>query len=149
MWHERGEPQTASALGAPVVLPGNCPIYDKSLAKDSMADYQYKGYTLSAGLPVFSYAYRQLKVRDQVQPAENGKGLKRSISITGEGKEKTMVRIAQANEITPLGKGLYSIGNQAYFVQIAPELYPRIETYLGQKLLVLPGSETVQYQLIW
>lgn len=149
MWHERGEPQTASPLGASIVLAGTCPVYDKTLAKDSLADYQYKGYTLSAGLPIFSYAYKELMVKDQVQPADNGRGLKRSITITGEGKEKAMVRIAQANEITPLGNGLYSIGNQAYFVQLAADIYPKIETYLGQKVLLLPGSEPVQYQLIW
>lgn len=147
MWHERGEPQTATALGAPVVLAGNCPIYEKTITKDSIADYQYKGYTLSAGLPTFSYTYKTLSIKDKIQP--EGKGLKRSIIVSGEGKEKTMIRIAQGSSITPLGKGLYSIGKQAYFVQIAEGLYPKIEGYLGQQVLLLPASETIQYQLIW
>ena len=147
MWHERGEPQTATPLGAPIVLAGNCPIYEKPLAKDSIADYQYKGYTLSAGLPTFSYTYKTLSIKDKIQP--EGKGLKRSITVSGEGKEKTMIRIAQGSSITPLGKGLYSIGNQAYFVQIAAGLIPKIEGYLGQQVLLLPAGEPIQYQLIW
>ena len=147
MWHERGEPQTASPMGAPIVLAGNCPIYEKTTTKDSIVDYQYKGYTLSAGLPTFSYTYKTLSIKDKIQP--EGKGLKRSIIVTGEGKEKTMIRIAQGSSITPLGKGLYSIGNQAYFVQIAEGLVPKIEGYLGQQVLLLPAGETIQYQLIW
>ena len=147
MWHERGEPQTATPLGAPIMLAGNCPIYEKPLTKDSIADYQYKGYTLKAGLPTFAYTYKALSIKDKIQP--EGKGLKRSISVTGEGKEKTMIRIAQGSSITPLGKGLYSIGNQAYFVQLAAGQYPKIEGFLGQQVLLLPAGETIEYQLIW
>lgn len=147
MWHERGEPQTATPLGAPIVLAGNCPIYEKTTTKDSIADYQYKGYTLKTGLPTFAYTYKALSIKDKIQP--EGKGLKRSISVTGEGKEKTMIRIAQGSSITPLGNGLYSIGNQAYFVQIAAGQYPKIEGFLGQQVLLLPAGETIEYQLIW
>jgi len=147
MWHERGEPQTATPLGAPIVLAGNCPIYEKPLTKDSIADYQYKGYTLKAGLPTFAYTYKALSIKDKIQP--EGKGLKRSITVTGEGKEKTMIRIAQGSSITPLGNGLYSIGNQAYFVQLAAGQYPKIEGFLGQQVLLLPAGETIEYQLIW
>lgn len=147
MWHERGEPQTATPLGAPIVLAGNCPIYEKPLTKDSIADYQYKGYTLKAGLPTFAYTYKALSIKDRIQP--EGKGLKRSITVSGEGKEKTMIRIAQGSSITPLGKGLYSIGNQAYFVQLAAGQYPKIEGFLGQQVLLLPAGETIEYQLIW
>lgn len=60
-----------------------------------------------------------------------------------------MIRIAQGSSITPLGKGLYSIGNQAYFVQVSADLFPKIESYLGQQVLLLPGGEAIQYQLIW
>ena len=147
MWHERGEPQTATPLGAPIVLAGNCPIYEKTTPKDSITDYQYKGYTLSAGVPTFSYTYKTLSIKDKIQP--EGKGLKRSITVSGEGKEKTMIRIAQGSSITPLGKGLYSISNQSYFVQIPADLFPKIENFLGQQVLLLPAAEAIQYQLIW
>lgn len=150
MWHERGEPQTSSPMGSPVVLAGNCPLYDKTLTKDSVADYQYKGYVLSAaGHPVFSYAYKKCSIQDQIVPAEGNRGLKRTITVGGEGKEKIMLRIAQASLITPIGGGLYSIGDREYYIQLAPGIFPRIETYMGQQVLLLPATETVQYQLIW
>jgi hypothetical protein len=98
-------------------------------------------------LPTFAYTYKALSIKDRIQP--EGKGLKRSITVSGEGKEKAMIRIAQGSSITPLGKGLYSIGNQSYFVQLAPGLYPKIEGYLGQQVLLLPAGETIEYQLIW
>jgi hypothetical protein len=44
---------------------------------------------------------------------------------------------------------LYSIGNQAYFVQLATGQYPKIEGFLGQQVLLLPAGETIEYQLIW
>ena len=40
MWYERGEPQTAAPLGASIDLVGNCPVYDRTVTKDSIADYQ-------------------------------------------------------------------------------------------------------------
>ena len=150
MWHERGEPQTASPLGAPVVLAGNCPVYDKSLKKDSITDYSYKGYTLtSTNQPVFSYQYKNLRITDAPAPAEQGRGLKRTLMISGEGREKVMFRITQGKSITPIGGGLYNISNGAYYVQISPALFPRIETYLDQQVLVLPGQESIQYNIIW
>ncbi|MEY2648448.1 MAG: hypothetical protein RL282_1161 [Bacteroidota bacterium] len=150
MWHERGEPQTATPLGAPIVLFGTSPIYDKTLTKDSIADYQYKGYTLSAnGHPQFQYAYKNWMLQDQIVPGDNSRGLKRSITVTGEGKDKTMIRIAQAKSITPLGNGLYSMGDQEYFVQLTPGLFPKIENYQGGQVLLMSANEPIQYQLIW
>jgi hypothetical protein len=98
-------------------------------------------------LPTFAYTYKALSIKDKIQP--EGKGLKRSITVSGEGKEKAMIRIAQGSSITPLGKGLYSIGKQAYFVQLAAGQYPKIEGFLGQQVLLLPAGETIEYQLIW
>jgi hypothetical protein len=75
--------------------------------------------------------------------------LKRTLAISGEGKEKVMFRIAQGKNITPIGDGLYNIGNGTYFVQISQGLFPRIETYLDQQVLLLPGNESIQYSIIW
>ncbi len=150
MWYERGEPQTSSPLGASIDLVGNCPVYEKNATKDSIADYQYKGYTLSSkGHPVFKYAYKKMMVEDQISPNETGKGLTRSIEVKGEGKDKTWIRIAQGSNITPLGNGVYAIDDQKYFIQIGSSIYPNIETYMGQRVLILPAKEKIQYQLIW
>ncbi len=150
MWYERGEPQVASPLGATIDLTGNCPVYEKTATKDSIADYQYKGYELSnKGQPTFNYQYKKLTIQDQITPNETGRGLMRTINVSGEGKEKTWIRIAQGSNITPLGNGVYVIGDQQYFVQLAPGVFPNIESYLDQRVLILPAKDKIQYQLIW
>jgi hypothetical protein len=150
MWHERGEPQTASALGAVVKLAGNCPIYNSTLTKDSIADYQYKGYTLGANrFPTFKYEYQNLKLHDVIQPIENRSGLSRTITIEGSPQENTTIRIAQGSKIKSMGNGLYVIGDQTYFISIDPSLTPTIENYLGEQVLLLKVKERVQYNIIW
>ena len=150
MWYERGEPQIAIPSGSPIVLAGNCPIYDKANAIDSISGYQYKGYTLTERrLPIFSYAYKEMFIKDMISPFEQGRGLKRTISVTGKGIEDVMIRIAQAKTITPVGKGLYAIDNQSYYIQVSPALFPKIETYNNQQVLLLPASNEITYQIIW
>jgi hypothetical protein len=150
MWYERGEPQTATALGAPILMAGNCPIYEKTNKQDSITAYQYKGYTLNAARqPVFNYAYKTMNVEDKISPNEKQRSLTRVINVTGEGKDKLMIRLTQGSSITPLGSGLYGINNQAYYIQIAPGIVPKIETYNNQQVLLLPASEPIQYQIIW
>jgi len=150
MWYERGEPQTSAPLGASIDLVGNCPVYDRTATKDSIAEYQYKGYEISAkGHPTFKYQFKKISVEDQIVPNESGRGLIRTLSVTGEGKDKVWIRIAQGSNITPLGNGIYAVDDQKYFVQVGSSVYPNIETYLDQRVLILPAKEKIQYQLIW
>jgi hypothetical protein len=150
MWYQRGEPQIATPMGSTIVLAGNCPIYDKSNAIDSISGYQYKGYTLTESrLPVYSYAYKEMFIKDMISPFEQGRGLNRTISLTGKGIEDAMIRIAQAKTITPVAKGLYAIDNQSYYIQVSPALFPKIETYNNQQVLLLPASKEITYQIIW
>jgi hypothetical protein len=150
MWYQRGEPQIATSMGSTIVLAGNCPIYDKSNAIDSISGYQYKGYTLTESrLPVYSYAYKEMFIKDMISPFEQGRGLNRTISLTGKGIEDAMIRIAQAKTIALVGKGLYAIDNQSYYIQVSPALFPKIETYNNQQVLLLPASKEITYQIIW
>jgi hypothetical protein len=59
------------------------------------------------------------------------------------------MRVAQASSITPLGNGLYVIGQQAYYIELPKEVQPTIETYNGQKVLFVPVKDSLEYQLIW
>jgi hypothetical protein len=150
MWYERGEPQTASAMGAARTLKGNCPIYNPSLTKDSVVAYQYKGYTLGGnGLPTFKYEYQNLKLHDEIQPMENRNGLSRTLTIEGSQLENTKIRIAQGSTIKQINNGMYVIGDQTYFISINGSLSPTIENYLGQQVLVIPAKEKIQYNIIW
>jgi hypothetical protein len=149
MWHERGEPQVATPLGAPKVLAGNGPIFDASLAKDSAVDYKYRGYTLSAtGAPQFKYEYRGLNIVDEIIPAEQGRGLRRTLTIDGPGHEKMQLRIAQASRIEMVRSGLYNIDEGSYFIEVKGGI-PSIATYQAQQVLLMNGTHSVTYQLIW
>jgi hypothetical protein len=149
MWYERGEPQTATALGAAITLAGNCPVYIPNQSKDSVTDYQYKGYSLdNKGLPTFNYAYHQLKITDRIQALENGNGLKRSINIDGD-KQNIIIRIAQASSIKSIGNGLFIAGDHQYFISIDPSMNAKVENYLGQQVLLVPASASIAYTIIW
>jgi hypothetical protein len=149
MWHERGEPQVATPLGAPKVLPGTCPIFDGSLAKDSVVDYKYRGYTLSpTGAPQFKYTYRGVNIVDEVLPAEQRRGLRRTLTMDGPGLEKLQLRIAQASRIELVRSGLYNIDDGSYFIEVKGGA-PVVATYQAQQVLLMNGAHSVTYQLIW
>jgi hypothetical protein len=149
MWYERGEPQTATALGAAITLAGNCPIYEPTNTKDSITAYTYKGYSLDAkGLPTFKYAYKQQKITDHISVLENRNGLNRTITIS-EAAQNGSIRIAQDPSIKSMGNGLYVVGDHRYFISVDPSIRTSIENYLGQQVLIVPASNKINYSIIW
>jgi hypothetical protein len=149
MWYERGEPQTATALGAAITLAGNCPVYEPTTTKDSITAYTYKGYSLDvSGLPTFKYEYKQQKITDQLRVLENRNGLKRTITIDGT-TENNFIRIAQDPSIRSMGNGLYIVGDHRYFISVDPSIKTSIENYLGQQVLLVPITTKITYSIIW
>lgn len=149
MWYERGEPQVATPLGAPKVLAGHCPVFDASLVKDSVADYKYRGYTLSAtGAPQFTYAYRGIGIIDEMVPSDHGRGLTRTLTLDGAGYDQLELRIAEASKINMVRSGLFNIDNGSYFVEVKGGT-PRIENDRDQQVLLMKGAHSVTYQIIW
>ncbi|MFM1794926.1 MAG: hypothetical protein RL642_1311 [Bacteroidota bacterium] len=149
MWYERGEPQTATALGAAITLAGNSPVYEPTNTKDSITAYQYKGYSLDAkGLPTFKYTYKHLRLSDKLMALENRNGLSRTITIEGE-TTNSFIRIAQSSYIKSLGNGLYVIGDHQHFISTAPSVKTSIENYNGQQVLLVPTANTITYSIIW
>jgi len=150
MWHERGEPQTSSPMGATITLAGICPIYEASNTTDSISNYKYKGYNLNQlRYPTFSYEYKNFKIEDKISPFENGKGLNRTINIEGDGKNNLMIRIAQGKSIKPIGNGLYSIDDQNFYIQTLSGETPTIQIHNDQQVLLISAKEQLSYQLIW
>jgi hypothetical protein len=163
MWHERGEPQTASPLGAAIVLPGICALTLLDNPSDPMADslndrteIVYKGYTLDAGrIPQFAYGLKGIPFTDQFVPDITGQSLVRTLQWSAVPTGKTLVlRLASASTITPLGNNAYAIGDQQYYLQLlsAGNAKPEIRENGGKKELVLklePGVLQAQYSIIW
>jgi hypothetical protein len=163
MWYERGEPQTASPMGAAVVLPGRCALalLDRPLdpLPDTLNDRTeivYKGYTLDAGRnPKFAYELKGIPFTDQCTPDRTGQSLVRTLQWAAAPAGKSMVlRLALAPAITPLGNNVYAIGDQQYYLQLlsAGNAKPEIREAGGKKELLLklePGILQAQYSITW
>jgi hypothetical protein len=163
MWHERGEPQTGSPLGAAVVLPGRCALavldHPSAPLTDSLNDRTeivYKGYTLdNTRNPAFAYLLKGIPYTDQFLPDMTGQSLVRTLKWEAVPKDKTLVlRMAIASVITPLGNNTYAIGDQQYYLQLlsAGNAKPEIIDAGGKKELILKpasGTSQVQYSIIW
>lgn len=155
MWHERGEPQVSVPMGAPIVLSGRCPVAaDSKSLPDSSGDYIYKGYRLNKERqPVFEYEMKGNAVTDLITPWEKGRGLSRTITLkNGSIPETAVFRIAEGKTITDLGKGLFAVNGQEYYLKILSSdgQGSMIQSHSdGQVLLAPAKSGSLQYIYIW
>ncbi|OZI05462.1 hypothetical protein BWI93_25585 [Siphonobacter sp. BAB-5385] len=146
-WHERGEAQTASPLGSPVLaLWGTSPLgMAGSSTPDSTAGLVYKGYKLDeVGHPTFRYQLAGGEFTDFIRPYENGRGLSRTVSL--KDGSNLAYRLAKGKTITALSKGLYLIDGN-YYVQTGAKA--QVVANNGGQELRVSGSPSVQYELIW
>jgi Domain of Unknown Function (DUF1080) len=126
MWHERGEPQTASALGVMARLPDEPLIFDPATEKALAIRYagyalleineemtmRFSGYLAEFGYPIFRYKMTENTLEDIIRPNEQG-----AIRILKFSNPNMPLRIkvAQGQEIADLGNGLYQVDG-AYFI---------------------------------
>lgn len=144
MWHERGEPQTASAMGVGVILPGRCPLALNGLPDtlDHRKELLYRGYQLSAERsPNFKYQYQGLEFSESFKTASNGQGLERVTSIQNPEGKKFSYRLAQGTSISSLGAGLYAVNGQSYYIKVADPAAFRIASNNGMQELLLESSQ--------
>ena len=156
MWYERGEPQTAKAVGATISLTGRCPIalvLDKNEALpdtlDPHAELILKGYTLdSLRYPTFKFDYKGVILTETYRntrlldgQTEGGQNLQRTIKATNPTGKTLLYRLADGDVITDLGKGLYAVDNQKYYIQIDPNLKTFFQENKGRKELLIEKKE--------
>ncbi|MBC7920203.1 MAG: DUF1080 domain-containing protein [Ferruginibacter sp.] len=160
MWHNRGETQLAVPLGSVVEFPAQPSLAflaDQNAAwPDSNATYNYLGYEVKAGRPVFKYALGAAQVRESLRPEEGGRKLAHSFTVNPGGETKSVwCRVAEGSNITKLPNGLYAVGDQQYFVELPDNEEPVIRnTAQNTKELLLPVKAknnvgTVTYSIIW
>jgi len=145
MWYERGEPQTAAAMGAGVMFNGRSPLATDGLPDtlDQQKELLYKGYQLSADrYPVFKYQYNGLDFSDSFKPSANSQALERVTTIKNPTGKKFSYRVVQGNEITSLGNGLYAVDGQSYYVRVADPAGFKVMVNRGQKELILESAQT-------
>lgn len=157
MWHERGEPQTASPLGAFVTHTGECPIIvgeSSTSGGTSKPDaLVFKGYQLDKGYPVFAYRYRGVNFTDALQPDNSGRGLARIIKVEGVSDSRLTIRLAEANKIIKVGDDLYAVGDQQYYVKLAAGDRKKVKIKGHgdrQQLIITPSAAgEVHFSIIW
>jgi Domain of Unknown Function (DUF1080)/PA14 domain len=154
MWFERGEPQIAEPLGAPIRLDGKNPVFTlvtpNSPIPDSLSvetEWVYKGYHLnSERYPILEYKFQNETVLDHTRALEDGSGIHKTI-IFPKILANVYARAGESENISDLGNGLYQLDN----------CFIKIENSVGQivqngknKILIVPLKEdTIAYSIIW
>lgn len=151
MWHERGEPQLLKPLGVTQKLNGksNIAILNEPTAfwPDSVAELSYKGLKLDdSGTPAQMYQFNKTEITQKIVPTRNG--LVNTITATTLVDGLT-ARLAVADAIVEIEKGIYSIDNQQYYVYVPVEFLPVVRTSNGKQELIVPVKEIVTYTIAW
>jgi hypothetical protein len=161
MWAGRGETQLAVPQGSVLAFPARPALTflaDAGAAwPDSNAAYSYQGYDISpAGRPIFKYLLGAASVRESFEPAEGGRKLAHSLTVTPGSETQTIwCLVAEGKDITRLPNGLYAVNDKQYFIELAGKEKPLIRTTnRNTQELLLPVRAkdkvtTVKYALVW
>ncbi|MDI9865215.1 DUF1080 domain-containing protein [Flectobacillus sp. DC10W] len=165
MWHDRGEPQTAAPMGVTVQSNGKFPLAFIASATANFPDslnkteLKYKGYQLikqenGVAYPVFTYTYNGLNIKDQTVPSNKNEGLVRRLQISGNAasSQPLYALLAEGEMIKNVGKNLYAINNQTYYVELLGETANQqavVRQSNGKTQLLIPvsGLKEVSYQV--
>lgn len=150
MWYERGEPQTASPMGAVIDLPGKAPLLPDGEPRDSVA-MTYDGYSLDAArIPTFMYTVAGVRVMDAIKASPDNDGLTRTLTLSSP-VANSAVLLAEGARITRLNKRLYVV-DQRYYIRLADEKNDArvVDRGAGQQLILpLKSATSVSYSIIW
>jgi hypothetical protein len=157
MWHERGEPQLAKPLGSVITLSDAPALAVLSSVDapwaDSVAfdDFHNEGYTLDENrFASFTYTVNNMHVTDKVSAA-TATSLVRQININNA-PVNLYCRIANADKIESLGRGLYAIAGKSYYIGVGDNFKPQIrQRPNGQELIVAIPANTssLTYSITW
>lgn len=159
MWYKRGHDQLLLPLNTAIELTSGIPIAQLANASSAWPtevpeSFASKGYRIEAGgRPAFQFTYGNLTIKDHLQPANNGKQLKRTLTISGpDSQSNTWIRLAAGDFIEQLDNGLYRIDGN-YYLDF-PEGDIQIRTSGNQQELLVPvlvnSSQTLlTYSLLW
>ena len=157
MWEQRGEPQTATPLGAVVTLTGKPTLAvlttDADRWPDTIAfdDMHNKGYTIDdAGVPTFEYKLEGMQVSDRIASQSGGKSLERTLTVSDPVAGASCL-VAEGKTIQMVAKGLYAVNDKSYYVQIDKRAGAFVrKTANGEELIVpIENRGQVSYSIIW
>ena len=155
MWHNRGN-GVSVPMGAVLQLTPVPQVMqvqsDKSLSSSfAKGSYQYKAYRVDENnRPTFQYMAYGLEVNDQILPKINRQGLQRQLQFSGTPNGKVLYCLAEAASVGKADKGIYVIGDAAYFIKTNASV--KIQDLPdGRQALVfnIDGNTDLNYEIIW
>ncbi|WP_375586423.1 DUF1080 domain-containing protein [Cyclobacterium xiamenense] len=157
MWHSRGDgssrPMGAIVhLGTPALSLARLASLEEAWPADTLGSrFRTKGYLIGPEAHDLQFLYESfdLRVEDSLEPLPDGKGIRRSLRLSGS-LENTYLRLAVAGQIVDLGKGLFLVGDKAYYLELNEEnsLSPMVRSSEGRKELLVPAKENMGY-IMW
>lgn len=158
MWHERGD-GSSRPLGSvqhftsqPTLSIARLASGQAPWASDtSGSSFRPKGYSLAkVDQPRFRYEVYGADVEDAIRVLENGKGLEREVSVQQAG-DKLYMRLASASRISEVSRGLYLIGDKAYYLRLddAGGAKPLVRKSAERQELIIPLAQKLRYSILF
>ncbi|MCX2573061.1 3-keto-disaccharide hydrolase [Pedobacter sandarakinus] len=112
--------------------------------------FRTKGYVLDKQeRPEFKYMIYGAYVTDAIKIMENGQGVTRTVTVDKPSKDLYFL-LATAPDIEEVAKGLYLIGDKAYYIQLAEgSEKPVIREVDGKKELVAAIGNALNYTILF
>lgn len=157
MWHSRGDGSSrpvgaVQTFGSP--LPAICRLStpeDSWKADTTGTGFRPKGYVIDQKEnPVFRYVSHGVSVSDATDALSTGEGITRHITLSGDVKN-LYFRLAGGTSIDALGKDLYVVDDNAYYLRIdgAGGAEPLIRNVNGTKELIVPIARELKYTILF
>jgi hypothetical protein len=146
MWQNRGQSQLLLTRNAPILFEDGVMISSSANFNQRPKDYKNLGYEIRQdGRPVFKSSLGDIQISDFVIPTQEG-SLKRTIQLSDG--DNVNLKAASAKAITKIEGGLLNIGSQ-YYLKIPESVDYTIRTRREKQDLIIPISNTVNYEIIW
>lgn len=157
MWYSRGDGSSrpvgaVQTFGHPVPAIAKLSSPDAPWKRDTTGSgFRPKGYQLlDDNKPVFRYLTYGVSVDDATLALADGQGISREITIRNP-VANLFVRLAQGETIADLGKGMYLVDNNSYYLRLdeAGGAKPIVRDANGMKELIIPVSSKLKYSILF
>jgi hypothetical protein len=157
MWHSRGDGSSRAAgavrtFGQPGLAVRKLTSASTPWKTDTTGTgFRPKGYILDVDEnPTFRYRVHHVMVSDAAQAIPGGEGISREITFAPAAEKNLYFRLAEAETIVSLQKGLYLVGDNSYYLRLDDTggAQPLIRDSNGKKELIIPISGILKYAIL-
>ncbi|WP_165864762.1 3-keto-disaccharide hydrolase [Rufibacter latericius] len=157
MWHERGDGSSQAIgsvqrFGKPTITLAKLASDQAPWASDTTGtSFRPKGYQLDQNSePTFMYQMHGATVQDAIRIIENGKGLRRELSIQNP-SGVMYARVVEAEKIEETAKGMYMVDDKAYYVRLddTAGAKPLVRNVGGRQELLVPVQGKLAYSILF